>query len=432
MTSPVLAAIATRLRLVFLAILLIATFVTTCFAGPVGIYVALASALASLVFVFDAPFLAAALRDWGVRGFLLSFLVLWGSFWFSAQNQDDVMAFVDFLAFPVVVPAFALLARHAGTTRVGLVAGLAGVGALAALLTGLYEVRYLGMPRAEGGTSPIFFSGMAMVLGFFCLLGLLTMRSRWRWLLLAGHAFAFGAAILGGTRGAMLGYLGFFLAFATFALIWWRRPLPIRIVTVAAVVLTTGLFSFALFDMSRMTSIATTATEVASQGVATDASANQRLAIYRGGLEAFLESPLYGHGWWRRFAAAIPHMPELGVEAMAHDNHAHLHNDILNFASASGIIGVIAYFILMGAPIVGAVRSPRTENWPIRVAAAVGLTAGYMAMGLVDTMFVFEIPKSMYVLCSAVILAFFLDEPPAARTERKPIRVAAQTEGNEG
>jgi hypothetical protein len=38
-------------------------------------------------------------------------------------------------------------------------------------------------------------------------------------------------------------------------------------------------------------------------------------------------------------------------------------------------------------------------------------------MGAVDVMFVFEIPKSMFVLCTAVILGFFLDSPLVARTD---------------
>lgn len=417
-----LARILDRFRLALLALLLTTTFVTTCFVGPVGVYLALVAALASLIFAFDARMLGAALRDWGGRLFLLSFLVLWLAFWLSAKTGDDVMAFVDFLAFPVVVPAFALLGRRAAPTRITLVAGLAALGATGALLTGLYEVKILGFPRAEGGTSPIFFSGMAVLLGFFSLLGLLTSTSRWRWLLLLGHAFALGAAILGGTRGAMLGYGATLLTFATYTLVFWRRPLKTRLLTVMLVLVTAGAFSATFFDTSRVGTIATVVTEAATQGNVADESTNQRFAIYRGGFNAFLESPIYGHGWWRRFAAAIPYMPELGVEAMAHDNHAHLHNDILNFGSAAGVIGILAYLMLMAAPLVSAVRSPRAANWPLRVTAAVGLVGCYMAMGLVDTMFVFEIPKSMYVLCSAVIMAFFLDGPP----QPKNVHPAAQ------
>jgi O-antigen ligase len=284
-----------------------------------------------------------------------------------------------------------------------------------ALLNGLYEVKVLGLPRAEGGTSAVFFSGMAVLLGFFCLLGVLSSISKWRWLFLIGHVFALGAVIMGGTRGAMLGYGVTLLVFATFALFFWRRPLKTRLLTIALVVFSAGMFSVSTFDTSRVGTIATIVTEAATQRSVGDTSTNLRFAIYEGAIRSFLESPIYGHGWWRRFAAAIPYMPELGVEAMAHDNHAHLHNDILNFGSGAGIIGIVAYLILMAAPLVSAIRSPRTANWPIRVTAAVGLIACYMAMGLVDTMFVFEIPKSMYVLSAAVIMAFFLDAPPQRR-----------------
>lgn len=389
------------------------TFVTTCCVGPVGVYLALAAALASLCFAFDKPYLAAALRDWGVRCFLLSFFILWGAFLLSANNFDDTTGFVDFLAFPVIIPAFALLARYASSTRVELVAALSSLGALAALGMGLYEVKLLGLGRATGGTSPIFFSGMAVLLSFFCLLGLLTSKSRWRWLFLVGNAFGFGAAILGGTRGAMLGYGMFILCFVGYALICWRRSWGTKILTAAFAAAITAVFSMTLFDTSRVSSIATIATEAATKGAVTDQSTNERFIIYSAAIQSFLDSPIYGHGWWKRFSAAVPYMGELGLRTAANDNHAHLHNDILNFGSAGGVIGILAYLILMAAPVVSAWRSPRTANWGIRLTAALGLTGAYMAMGAVDVMFVFEIPKSMFVLCSAVIMAFFLDAPPA-------------------
>lgn len=421
--NSVFATVIRRFRLALVALLLVTTFVTTCFAGPVGVYLALTAALASLFFAFDRTYLAAALRDWGVRGFLLSFFVLWASFLPSATDFDDVMGFVDFLAFPVMVPAFALLARHAGKRSIDIVAGLACLGALAALATGIYEVRILGALRAAGGTSPIFFSGMAILLSFFSLLGLLSSKSRWRWILLIGNAAGVGAAILGGTRGAMLGYLAFLLAFGVYTLLWWQRPMLIRLLTVAAVAVTSFAFSAALFDTTRITTLATIATEAATQGEVTDESTNQRFIIYNAAIRSIMDSPLYGHGWWHRFEAAVPYMGQLGLQTMAHDNHAHLHNDILNFGSAGGIIAILAYLILMASPLVSTFRSPRTPNWGLRITAASGLVMAYMIMGAVDVMFVFEIPKSMFVLCSAVLMAFFLDAPPT--TPRKGVEGAS-------
>ena len=405
-------------RALLAGLLLATTFVTICFAGPVGVYLALVAALVGLVFVPDVPGLRAALQNWGVRGLLLSFFVIWISFLPSARSLDDVLAFVDFLAFPVVVPAVALLARFANQRNVAIIAGLATCGALAALAVGLYEVHVLGYSRAQGNgeSSSIFFSGMAALLCFFALLGFLNERSRWRWVFLLGHAAGVAATILGGTRGAMLAYAVLLLVAIVSELTSRRRAMAGRLLTVAAI-LVSMLAVAGLSDLGRVQSVATITAEVASQASVSDPATSQRFAIYKAAIQSFLDSPLYGHGWWQRFAAAVPYMGELGVEVHARDNHAHLHNDILNFGSAGGVIAILGYLILMASPIVGAWMSPRTANWRIRVTAATGLVGAYLAMGAVDVMFVFEIPKSMFVLCTAVILGFFLDSPLVARTD---------------
>lgn len=401
--------IVSRSRLFLLGLFLVTTFVTTCLAGPVGVYLALSAALASLVFTFDKEALVVALRDWGVRGFVLSFFVIWLSFLPSAKSFDDVLGFLDFLALPVVIPAFALLLRFSSESRVTAVAALATLGALVALGTGLYEVHVLGYPRAEGNTSPIFFSGMAVLLCFFSMLGLVSSNARWRWIFLLGNAAGFAAAILGGTRGAMLGYGVLFVVFAGYTVFVWKRPIALRLLTVGTVLLSTLAFSVTFFDTERVASIGTIATEAATTGNVTDASTNQRFIIYSAAIQSFLDSPIYGHGWWNRFAAAVPYMGQLGVETHARDNHAHLHNDILNFGSAGGIIAIIGYLILMASPIVSAFRSPRSDIRAVRITAALGLVGAYMAMGAVDTMFVFEVPKSLFVLWSAVIMAFLVE-----------------------
>jgi len=401
-------------RGLLLTILLTATFVTICFSGPLGVYLALVAALASLVFTFDGPSLRRAMNDWGVRGFALAFFVIWASFLPSAKTSDDVMAFVDFLALPVVLPAVALMSRYGAGRGITIVAALATLGALAAAAIGLYEVRVLGMTRAQGNgeSSSIFFSGMAALLAFFSLLGLQSSASRWRWLFLIGNAAGVGAVLLGGTRGAMLAYGVLFVVFVAYTLTAKTSSVRTRLITVLLVLITTVVFVGTLFDLTRLETIAVTASEAATQGTVSDQATNERLVIYSAAIQSFLQSPLYGHGWWNRFAAAVPFMGQLGVDVHARDNHAHLHNDILNFGSAGGIIAIFGYLVLMASPIVGAFRSPRTQNWGLRMTAAVGLVGAYLVMGAVDTMFVFEIPKSMFVLCSAVILGFFLDAPP--------------------
>ena len=403
------------LRLGLLAVVLVTTLVTSTFGGPIGVYLGLIAGILSLIVCFDAPMLRLALKDWGVRCFLASFALLEVAFLLSAPNGGDAMAFVDFLAFPVVVPLFALVARHGGPRRMVLFAALAGVGCVAALAHGLYEVKVLGFERAQGNTSSIYFSDLSVLLGGFALWGLVIVERWWRWLFVAAFACAMGAAVLGGTRGSILTAGVVFLVFAVYLFCVWPRPTRVKLVTIGGTLAVVVVSLFLLFDMNRMISTFETAAEVASTHASTDVSTTIRLTLYNGAVHSFLDSPIFGHGWWQRFAAAMPYMT--GVDpAYAFDDTQHLHNDVLNFASGAGIIGVAAYLFLMAGPVVSAWLSSRDSQRPLRVAIAVTLSLSYVAMGLTDTMFVFETPKSIYVLSAAIVMAFFLDARPAAKS----------------
>lgn len=407
------------LRRALLALLLLTALVTPLVGGAVGVYLGLSAALASLVFAFDRTFLARALADWGVRAILLAFAILCAAFVLSAKTADDPMAFVDFLALPLIVPAYALLARYAEERHVVLVSSLALVGCLVALAVALLQVRWLGMERARGDTVSIFFADLSAMLAFLTLLGFLAVRSGWRWIFVAGHAAGLAACMAGGSRGALIGYAACYLCFAGFALLRETVSWPKRLLTVALIpILSMGL-GVALFDVSRASTVVSVVGEVASTGKAdSDKSATHRLAFWQGGIGAFLQSPVYGNGWWRRYDAAVPFMPNDGLDRTWSDDTSHLHNDIINFASAAGVMGVLAYLLLMAAPVISAWRSPRTQIRPLRLLAAFGLTAGYLAFGLTDTMFVFEVPKSMFVLLAAVVMAFMLNSPGKSEAPR--------------
>ena len=400
------------LRFLLLSVFLFFTLVAVSFAGPLGVYLPLVAGLAGTAFAFDKAYLNAMLRDWGVRCTIISFVIISLSFLPSARSGADFLGFFDFLALPVVLPAVALLARQARASNVGLVSTLAMVGALVALAIAIYEVKVLGAPRAQGNgySSPIFFSGSAVLLSFFCLLGLVGLRSQWRWLLLIGNGAGLAAAVLGGTRGSMLAYGLLLTLTVAYLALSRRQPLRERLLTIVALI-TTPLVGAAFIDPSRIMSIFKVAVE-ATDGAISDTSTNERLLMYQAALRAFFDSPVYGHGWWHRFEAAVPYMGEWGAERLARDSRSHLHNDLLNFGVSGGVIAILGYLVLMASPIISAVRSPRTQNWGIRVLAASGLVGTYVVMGMVDVMFVFEIPKSMYILNAAIIMAFFLDVPP--------------------
>ncbi len=396
------------LRLGLLAVVLVTTLVSATFGGPIGVYLGLIAGLLSLVVCFDLPMLKLALSDWGVRCFVASFLLLELAFILSAPSGGDAMAFVDFLALVVVVPLFALVARHGGSNRLVLFVALSTVGSFAALAHGLYEVKVLGAGRAQGNTSAIYFSDLSVLLGSFALWGLVLVDRWWKWLFPLAFACALGAAVLGGTRGAMITAGAAFLVFAVYVLWFWPRPWRTKLISLLVTLAAVSALLLPFFDMSRMSTVASTATEVVSTHTSNDFSANVRLMFYHAALQSFLDAPIFGHGWWQRFAAAMPYMTDVDP-AMAFDNTQHLHNDALNFASAGGLMGIVAYLVLMAGPVVGAVASADRGNRHLRIAIASGLSLSYIAMGLTDTMFVFETPKSIYVLAAAIIMAFFLE-----------------------
>jgi len=417
---PFFTKMTSRLRLVLLGLLLVTTLVTPTIGGAVGVYLGLAAALVSLIVAFDREYLVRALGDWGVRAILLAFAVLTMAFILSARTADDSMAFVDFLALPLIVPAYALAARHSGGVRIELVSQLAFLGCLISLTVALFQVQYLGMERAEGQTVSIFFADIAALLGFFCLLGFSVVQSRWRWLYILGHAAGLAACMAGGSRGALIGYVVLYSCFMAFTLTQGRGSLRKRLLLLAAIpVLSLGL-SQVLFKTDRVLTVLSVLGEAAFTGrTESDESATHRLAFWQGGVGAFLQSPIYGNGWWRRYDAAVPFMPNDGQDRTWSDDTSHLHNDIINFASAAGAMGVVAYLMLMAAPVISAWRSPLTPRRPHRLLAASGLSLGYIAFGLTDTMFVFEVPKSMFVLCAAVVMAFMLEPSDNTDSERE-------------
>lgn len=417
--GPYASKVADGIRLSLIVILLVATYVTTCWAEPVGVYLALVAAILSL-FVVSRQAIQAALRDRGVLCFLGAFALLCLAFVLGARKPDDGMAFVDFLALPVIVPAFALLAGKTSPRNVLLVSALATLGSIIALGVGIYDVHVRQLARAAGGTSPIFFSDMAAILGYFAMLGVIVSQGPLRWLFALGHAFAVCAILYGGTRGAMLAEFAVLIAFSVYMLFSQARPSRTRMSLILGAIAITVFFSLSFFDMSRLNSIFVMAKDAVVGGVVSDASANIRLKFWVAGLQSFLDSPIYGHSWWNRFEAAIPFMPPGLEHSISHDKTAHLHNDIINFASGAGLMGVLAYLLLLAGPIVSAWFSPRNDHWRFRLFAALGFSMAYFVMGLTDTMFVFEIPKSMFVLCSAVIMAFFLDAPPGQVAQAAP------------
>jgi O-antigen ligase len=377
--------------------------------GPLLAYVAIFAVVLSLL-LFDGPALAAASRDRGVQLFILAFLLMAAAFILSAQAPVDYWTIGDFAAFPLVLPAYALFRRHEPAAPWIFVA-LCFLATLSLLAHGIYEVEFLHQERAGGNSSPIYFSNFGVLLGFLSLAGFFIPGFRFRWLFALGLFAGFGAALLGGSRGAAVIAAVEAPIFLVFALSQSKRP-------ILAAVIMLGVFVAAivgaalLFDASRVAGLYQQAIELLTTGKSSDQSTYQRLEFYRAGWLAFLDSPLYGNGWLRRFTAAAPYFQiDIGIP---HPRVAHLHNDIINIASGAGLLGVAAYVAALSAPLVSTLRLARDELTRFRLYVATALVGGYVAMGLTDSMFVYETPKTLFCLLAAIAMALFIRRPATA------------------
>jgi O-antigen ligase len=155
-------------------------------------------------------------------------------------------------------------------------------------------------------------------------------------------------------------------------------------------------------------------------GVVDDKSVSQRSAMYSAGYQAFLHSPWIGYGWHSKVEATVPYLPE--KFANFPQIHHHLHSDGLDFAVSGGILGILAYLLVLAAPIAGVVRSPRDSQFRVRLTAAVMLTVGYATFGLTYLLFGYEFHTTLYVVLTAIIVRYCRDQPlgEAGNTPSQP------------
>ena len=111
--------------------------------------------------------------------------------------------------------------------------------------------------------------------------------------------------------------------------------------------------------------------------------------------------------------SAYEYLPDKGKKYDAKGNilrgNHHLHADILDMGVAGGIMGLLAYGLILLAPLLGAFRSIRDSQFSARVTGAVVLSVGYAACGLTYLMFGYEFHTTLYVCLAAIVLGFCRD-----------------------
>jgi len=389
---------------------LIALLVGANLIGNLSAYVYLLILLGLWPLLLTEKRLRVAMWRWESGAYLLAFLFLAIAFVASAQAPSDLENLGNFLPFLLFIPAIALFTGQSRSNGVTVIGFLALLGAIVSLTVALYEVQVLGMRRAQGFinlTNP--FAMASIMLGFLALIGFLGGTSLWRMLFFLGPVAGGAAALLAGTRAAVVMFAVLSVILAVF---WASRLDNRRRIILASAALFVGLLvvvAGVLFESQfRALGALDTITTFLGGGEAVDRSTEIRLNLYYGGMRAFLDAPIFGHGWWEHVEVARNYMePSVADEV---ERWSHLHNDYINFAALAGVFGLVAFALYLLIPVVGTWKSSRDKQFLARFYGALTLSASYAVFGLFDTSFGAEMLLCFGPVFSAVLLGFMKDD----------------------
>lgn len=340
-------------------------------------------------------------------------LLLAGAYGLSSGSVAGVGGVIVFAPLLAIGPLLAL-SQDNGTPSPLLLAALASAGVAGALAIALNDYLVLGESRAGvSAANPIHFADVALAAGFLSLIGVVFLKGPARFVFLSSPVLAAVAVTLSGTRGAMLAFV--LMAAAAAALAGALRLVRPRTFLAAGAlaigILALGLAS-GLAETSGVQRVLTDIADVLQTGLPTDNSTAIRLSMYQGGLDAFLGSPLVGHGPFAFVeAAAQTQVEQLFVGS------PHLHSDLFDFAASAGIFGLLSYALFLFAPLVEALRAPSSSSRNGLIVIAAALTIGYFVMGLTNAMFgILTVTTYFAAICVVIGLLGQNQAPVASAT----------------
>lgn len=363
---------------VLFAIALVAGVLPPGYAAYIGAYVTMAACIAGLV--------TGGWRETTMFTRPLSIAILTAIGLVIATVPFTYRSPVDLAAPSFILPMLVSLALGAQAVRSSwipdpltfawLCIGAAGL----ALVAGGVEHFMLGVYRGGLGNNPIHYATMATMTGCLALVGVIATRSGWRYIFLLGPLFALGAAFIADLRGPMVGALIMTVVGLVLLTKWlWHERFFRTIILTGIVIITATAMPLVLSGNSRVGSLFTSALNLFRF---TGTSDDIRVSLYASALDTLAKSPIVGIGLGQLMEPARRLYPEwpaiLSLE--------HLHADWANFAVMSGGLGLVAYLLLLTAPLL-ALLSPVVRNDRPSILLVILLVSGQFSLGLSNAMF---------------------------------------------
>lgn len=290
------------------------------------------------------------------------------------------------------------------------------IGCIAAFAFSFAEIAFLGKLRAEGGAgNPIVFSIMCLCLVATTGIGLERASRPVAILRLIAIALGIGAIVLSLSRGVMLLVPVILVCIAVYLGVI-RRLTLVGWTAVAA-----GIFLFLLALISsqivqdRVLDTLLELEQINHEDYS--GSIGERLRLWNAAWQAFLESPIWGHGIQNRMAALVPYLASDGLYI---PGFSHAHSAYISAALDGGIVAVAVLLTLLAAPIVIAWRAPRDRDYRRRLYLTITLTLGYALVGMTQLLFKHDIIDSFYIFACAVITASIPAEAGASLKTARP------------
>ncbi len=279
------------------------------------------------------------------------------------------------------------------------------LGAIAAGLLSLWDVLYLGSPRAIGFSNATRYGNVSMLLGILCFAGLgwaATERyaRRWGLLLVCGALFGILAAVFSATRSSWVALLVCLAILYFFrARVSGNRATLIGF-CLLLVILATLYFVPRTGVQERVTAAISEVRQYVDAGNAST-SVGARLEMWRMGLGLFSEKPWIG--WGRSgYKEKVKQLVADEQVAPIVAEHLHTHNEFIDSLAKKGVPGLLSVLLLFFGPMWLFVQRYRFEGTLSRPFALAGILVcvSYAVIGLTQV--------SLLYNGEVTILAFLL------------------------
>ena len=325
------------------------------------------------------------------------------SWYLSGTDEDGIRHLGRQLRFALVIPIYFWFRRINIDVR-WFVLG-AAIGSIVAMLVALYEVFYLGVPRARGAHHPIVFADIALIMGFMALAAKsIVAGSRFKYLPHLAVVCGIIASILSASRGAWIAIP------ALVVILFWLQWRSIRMSAKAAVigvmlVLSVSFYLMPQTGVKQRIDVAVSDITLYYSGETINTSLGLRFEAWRSAFHIAKDNPVFGVGLGR-FDDAAQQLIEQGTVRHGAANFAHTHNDYISQLATNGLVGLILLLAIYMYPAWVFVKKIKSPDRVVASAAVAGLclVVAFMHYSLSETLLVRSTPVSFY----SVLLMFLL------------------------